>query len=73
MYPGLANHYPLEHGRLRIQDLKIATYALRLRLLWLQRTVEGRPWRDLDLAFGSDQVVAAMSKNSIYINLGMAI
>lgn len=61
---------PVELGGLGIQDMKIAAYALRLRWLWLQRTDADRPWRDLDLAFGSDPVVSMMFQNSVDVQLG---
>nr|CAB3472218.1 unnamed protein product [Digitaria exilis] len=61
---------PTEYGGLGIHDMKIAAYSLRLRWLWLKRTDRNRPWKDLELAFGNDPVVAAMFQNSVDIQLG---
>lgn len=61
---------PTELGGLGIPDLKFAAYALRLRWLWLQRTDQNRPWRDLELAFGADRAVSSMFHNSVDIELG---
>ncbi|KAF8674304.1 hypothetical protein HU200_048128 [Digitaria exilis] len=58
------------YGGLGIQDMKIAAYSLRLRWLWLKRTDRNRPWKDLELAFGNDPVVAIMFQNSVDIQLG---
>ncbi|KAF8733041.1 hypothetical protein HU200_015400 [Digitaria exilis] len=57
-------------GGLGIPDLRVAALALRLRWLWLKRTDANRPWRNLDLAFGEDPVVAAMFMASVDIQLG---
>lgn len=61
---------PTELGGLGIPDLKVAAHALRLRWLWLQRTDQNRPWRDLELAFGADRAVSSMFHNSVDIELG---
>ncbi|KAF8731380.1 hypothetical protein HU200_016438 [Digitaria exilis] len=61
---------PIEYGGLGIHDLQLAAYSLRLRWLWLKRTDANRPWRDLDLSFGEDPLVAAMFQSSVDIHLG---
>ncbi|KAF8718683.1 hypothetical protein HU200_024983 [Digitaria exilis] len=61
---------PIEYGGLDIQDLQLAAYSLRLRWLWLKRTDANRPWRDLDLSFGKDPLVAAMFQSLVDIHLG---
>lgn len=61
---------PQELGGLGIPDMRLAAYALRLRWLWFQRMDVSKPWRDLDLAFGNDGVVAAMFQHSIDVEVG---
>lgn len=61
---------PLELGGLRIPDLRIAAYGLRLRWLWLQRTDLNRPWAELDLAFGKDPMIHSMFVTSIEVEVG---
>lgn len=53
-----------------MQDMKTAAYVLLLRWLWLQQTASDQPWKDLDLSFGCDPVVAAMFQNSIDVVIG---
>lgn len=61
---------PQIYGGLGIPDLRFASYALRLRWLWLKRTDANRPWRSLDLDFGQDKAVQDMFDASIVVPLG---
>lgn len=61
---------PQRFGGLGIPDLRITSNALRLRWLWLKRTDAARPWRTLELDFGSDRAVQDMFQASIDVLLG---
>lgn len=61
---------PIEFGGLGIHDMRVAAYSLRLRWLWLKRTDANRPWKDLELTFGNDPMVASMFQTSVDIQLG---
>lgn len=61
---------PTEFGGLGIPDLRIASFALRMRWLWLKRTDANRPWKHLEIEFGNDSVVQQMFQASIDVQLG---
>ncbi|GJN01931.1 hypothetical protein PR202_ga19236 [Eleusine coracana subsp. coracana] len=58
----------LDNGGLGIIDLKVASFALNLRWLWLQRVDESRPWIGLPLQCNKE--VQAMFDASIHIRMG---
>ena len=59
---------PPELGGLGIVDLQRFGYALRMRWLWLQRTDDSRPWRDLRAK--EETVVEDMFQTSILVEIG---
>ncbi|CAL4990597.1 unnamed protein product [Urochloa decumbens] len=61
---------PPEFGGLGVPDLRLASFALRLRWLWLKRTDGNRPWKNLELDFGVDQQVQEMFRASIHVQVG---
>ncbi|CAO2188085.1 unnamed protein product [Urochloa humidicola] len=61
---------PTTFGGLGVPDLRLAAFALRLHWLWLQRMDPARPWRQLELDFGSDKAVQEMFWASMEIKLG---
>lgn len=61
---------PQELGGLGTTDLTIASYALRLRWMWLKRANPDRPWRNLALQFDNDNVLQKMFQASIQVQLG---
>lgn len=61
---------PIEFGGLGITDLRIASFALRMRWLWPQRIDSNKPWKHLQMDFGHDSVLQQMFQVSIDVQLG---
>ncbi|XP_072150088.1 uncharacterized protein [Setaria viridis] len=61
---------PTIFGGLGIPDLRLASFALRLRWLWMQKTDANRPWKHMQLDFGKDPILQQMFQASIEIQLG---
>ena len=59
---------PPELGGLGFLDLKLFSYTLRMRWLWMKRTEENRPWSQLPDKH--EDMVLSMFQASIYIELG---
>lgn len=62
---------PTIFGGLGIHDLRLASFALRLRWLWMQKTDADRPWKRMQLDFGKDPTLCQMFQASIDIQLGV--
>lgn len=60
---------PTDYGGLGLLDLKMASFALRLRWLWLKKTDANWPWKNLQLEFAWDTVLQHMFQTSIQIQL----
>lgn len=61
---------PTDYGGLGLMDLRLASFALRLRWLWLKKTDANRPWKNLRLEFARDAVLQNMFQAYIQIQLG---
>lgn len=61
---------PTDLGGLGIMDLRIASYALRMRWLWLKKTDANRPWRKLQFQLGNDSMLQQMFQASIQVQIG---